>query len=126
MSEWRDKLRRFLIDGGTDGRSQRDITYYLNNVATAEELLSHLEAWRVEGKVDKYNLPTGGRTGTVWRATTRILNELTKDERDEIGMGTQGDIRAPGSRFSRKRAAIRGRDEDKAPARRGRTKGNGA
>lgn len=74
--EWRDKLRSFLIQGGTDGRLQRDIIFYMQHYATAVELNSHMEAWRIEGKVEKFSVPTRGRPATVWRANTTLLSEL--------------------------------------------------
>lgn len=79
MLDWREKLRDFLISGGTDGRLQSEILVYLANVAVTDEVVTHLEAWRVEGKVDRYTIPSKGRPSTKWRATTRLLTELPSE-----------------------------------------------
>lgn len=75
-SDWREKLRNFLLQAGTDGRKQKDIVFYLQEVVTAAEITQHMTAWKAEGKVDRYTVPTGGRPATIWRATTKMLEEV--------------------------------------------------
>ena len=74
--DWRDKLRQMLLDGSTSGVKQRDITHGLEGFASAPEILQHLEAWEAEEKVQQFKVPTKGRPGIVWRATTKLLEEI--------------------------------------------------
>lgn len=73
--DWREELDRFLITGGTTGRSQSDISRRLINHATADLIRGELEARLAEEKVQKFTVPPKGRGNStiVWRATTKLI-----------------------------------------------------
>lgn len=76
IHDWRDSLREFLINGGTDGRSQSEVVAKFNGYASAESLTNELEALHLDDKVQRFDVmsETGkGRPKLVWRATNKML-----------------------------------------------------
>lgn len=73
LKDWREELTRYLIDGGVEGRKQSDILIRLRGLITAEPIQQELEALLAANKVQKFIVPTAGRTAIVWRATTLLL-----------------------------------------------------
>jgi hypothetical protein len=72
---WQDTLREFLIEGGTEGWGQREIVKRLESQVLVEDIIPELEFLLncTPPKVQKFQVPTKGRTKTVWRATIHIL-----------------------------------------------------
>lgn len=75
QQDWREMLRDFLIQGGTEGWGQREIVKFLENVCLADDIAGELEFLLNcnPPKVQKFLVPTKGRPKTVWRATIHIL-----------------------------------------------------
>lgn len=75
-TDWKDSLAHFLINAGTQGRKQSEITKRFQSFASAKELREELEQLQGMGKVDKYNVPPlgggGGRGIVYWRANTKM------------------------------------------------------
>lgn len=77
VGTWQEHLRDILIEAGTEGRSQRELIKILENVAMADDIIPELEFLLncKPPKVQKFTVPTKGRSKTVWRATVHILKE---------------------------------------------------
>lgn len=74
--DWRDQLVRFLITGGTTGRSQSEILARLQDHATSALIRNELDALHLEDKVQRFDIPseiTKGRAKIIWRATTKLV-----------------------------------------------------
>lgn len=68
-----------MIDAGTSGIKQMDLTQRVRFYATAAQVVSYLEWLKSQGKVDKFwktNAGTSnvGNDSTIWRATTKITS----------------------------------------------------
>ncbi len=72
-SEWRDKLRAYLIKCGMAGAGHTEIIHKFRVVANAEQLTQELEALWAQDKVQKFSKPTKGKDAQHWRATNIIL-----------------------------------------------------
>jgi hypothetical protein len=75
LTDWRETLRDFLIEGGTEGWPQREIVKRMEGTVLAEDISEQLEFLLNcdPPKVQKFLVPTKGRPKTVWRATIHIL-----------------------------------------------------
>lgn len=75
-ADWRETLEHYLITGGTNGRTQNHIVTRLRNWVDGKTVTEELETLREMRKVDKYIVPKKhGPSVTVWRATSKILEE---------------------------------------------------
>jgi hypothetical protein len=75
--EWRERLYVFLTSAGTVGRKWSEILHHMERQVQADEIEMELEALWAENKVQRFQVPTvgrKGRTATVWRATTKMLD----------------------------------------------------
>ncbi len=74
VGTWQEHLQAILIEAGTEGISQREIVKKLENVALAEDIKFELDFLLNcnPPKVQKFIVPTKGRSKTVWRATIHI------------------------------------------------------
>jgi hypothetical protein len=73
---WEDQVVRFLVNGGTTGRGWYEIERMYRGAVSREALLYFLETLQLEGKVDRFQVPSASGKGTpktVWRATTKIV-----------------------------------------------------
>ncbi len=73
---WEDQVTRFLVNAGTQGRSWYEIERMYRGAIDKEHLRNYLETLKLEGKVDRFTVPSSSGKGspkTVWRATTKIL-----------------------------------------------------
>lgn len=76
QSFWDEQVILFLVNGGTLGRTQREIMLRYKGTIDSVALNAFLEALREEGKLDRFRVPHPSGKGnprTVWRATTKIL-----------------------------------------------------
>jgi len=74
--DWRDVLHDYLIKAGTSGRKQSEIVVRFQGKVDGASIRSELEALHLADKVQKFEIPTparGGRSATVWRATTKLV-----------------------------------------------------
>lgn len=73
--DWREELQRYLIAGGTTGQKQGAVQRRLIAHARSEQINDELDALLMEGKIQKFLVPTAGKgkPAIVWRATTKIL-----------------------------------------------------
>lgn len=71
--DWQLRVVNYLIDGGTTGRKQSDVQNWVTVYVRAAELVEYLNILWMEGKVQRFQVPHAQGTGTVWRATTKIL-----------------------------------------------------
>jgi len=79
-TDWPGALAHYLVKAGLQGKTQADIVMRFRSWASAAELENELEAWQVEGKVQKFKLNRiKGRTGrptVLWRATTKMVERI--------------------------------------------------
>ena len=71
--DWKTSLIEVLINAGLSGIEHKDLLGLFKQVATADQLKQELEALWVEDKVQKFDKPTKGKSGQLWRATSLIL-----------------------------------------------------
>lgn len=74
--DWQDQLTQILIKMGTAGIKQSDLATRMRNRIGAEALQNELESLLADDRVQKFILPTTGKSKrmyTCWRATTKIL-----------------------------------------------------
>lgn len=64
---WQYLLKRYLLEGGTVGYKQGEITKKFNSVPS-DEIVMELEALFAEEKVQRFSQRTHGVTATIWRA----------------------------------------------------------
>lgn len=77
--EYRERIRNLLLDAGTSGVKQRDITHKLCHQLDAKEIMEILEKWRSVGAVQKFRLDElAHRPITMWRAT-KLLAETDEE-----------------------------------------------
>jgi hypothetical protein len=79
--DWQSRLVDFLIEGGIPGYKWSDITAKFDAYATASMLAAELTFLAADDKVQKFKIPAmgrrGGRSYTVWRATTKIMEHAS-------------------------------------------------
>lgn len=68
---WQYLLKRFLLEAGTVGRKQGEITKKFANVLP-DEVIMELEALWAEEKVQRFTTPTHGPKLVIWRATESL------------------------------------------------------
>lgn len=68
---WQYLLKRFLLEGGTVGYKEGDVTKKFNMVLK-DEVIMELEALWAEEKVQRFTTPTHGPKVTIWRATEAL------------------------------------------------------
>ncbi len=75
--DWRLELIHTLVAAGTNGIKQSHLQARFQNWADGPTIRHELEALRAEGKVQKFIIPLkgSGTAPTVWRATTKILED---------------------------------------------------
>lgn len=91
MSDWQEKLKLMLIDSGTVGIKQRDITLRLKNDANSSMILEELMELRTSEKAQCFELPSGakgGRPARIWRATRLILEDINPSEAKDDANGS--------------------------------------
>lgn len=74
-------LASLLVDAGSVGLKQSEITHKMQRHADADALQETLTIWWNMGKVQRFSLPSnkkGGRPTRVWRATKALI--LGSDE----------------------------------------------
>jgi hypothetical protein len=75
---WDEQIILFLINAGTIGRTQNEIHLRYGSQIDREQIMNLLETLRDQGKVDRFTVPHSsgrGKAKTVWRATTKLLEE---------------------------------------------------
>lgn len=68
---WEYQLKQTLLQAGTIGLKQGEITKKFGRVSQ-EEIIMHLEAWWAEEKVQRFTAPTHGPKVIYWRATEAL------------------------------------------------------
>lgn len=68
---WQYLLKRYLLEAGTIGRKQGEITKRFNNILP-DEVIMELEALWAEEKVQRFTTPTHGPKTIIWRATEAL------------------------------------------------------
>lgn len=79
-----DKLRKVLLEAGELGITQTELLFKTRNGLKTRELEYALAIMHEMEMVQKFEVPTGGRKKTVWRATNKILarnlNQLVQEK----------------------------------------------
>jgi hypothetical protein len=79
--DWQSALVDYLIEGGLLGYKWSDITAKFDAYATASMIEAELTFLAADDKAQKFKIPAmgrrGGRSYTVWRATTRIMEHMS-------------------------------------------------
>lgn len=68
---WQYLLKQYLLEAGTVGRKQGEITKKFNRVL-AEEIIMELEALWAEELIQRFTAPTHGPKVVIWRATDKL------------------------------------------------------
>ena len=68
-----DKLRTVLLEAGDLGITQSDLLFRTRTALRTRELEYALTVMHEMEMVQRFDLPTGGRKKTIWRATNKIL-----------------------------------------------------
>lgn len=83
-----EKLKSFLIAHGKDGATQSEILQSVRPIYKAEQVISVLSVMHELDLVQKFDVPTAGRSRTIWRATIYMSNsELYSQVADKLGIG---------------------------------------
>lgn len=83
-----EKIKSHLIACGKDGTSQSEILQRLRPTYKADQIFSVLSIMHELDLVQKFDVPTAGRTRTIWRATIYMSNqELYNQVADKLGIG---------------------------------------
>jgi hypothetical protein len=79
-----DKLRNVLLEAGEMGITQTELLFKTRNTLKSRELEYSLAIMHEMEMVQRFEVPTGGRKKTVWRATNKILarnlNQLMQEK----------------------------------------------
>lgn len=73
---WDEQVVLYLIKGGTNGRSWRELSKHYGEQVSIADLRNFVETLRAEGKVDRFQVPVASGSGkpkTVYRATTKLI-----------------------------------------------------
>jgi len=68
---WEHQLRLYLLEAGTTGRKQGEITKKFARTPP-EEVIMQLETWWAQELVQRFTTPTHGPKVVVWRATDEL------------------------------------------------------
>lgn len=77
LKDWRYLLSEFLIYGGPTGRTKSELIAKLSNYVEVAQIDAELEAWHLEDKVQKFEVPhpNGKTKSTIWRATIKMVEK---------------------------------------------------
>lgn len=83
-----EKIKSHLIACGKDGSSQSEILQRMRPTYKADQIISVLSVMHELDLVQKFDVPTNGRSRTIWRATIYMSNqELYSQVADRLGIG---------------------------------------
>lgn len=80
-----EKIKEHLASGGVTGLTQAEISYKLRNILKSTEITFILTVMQELFMVQQFELPSKGRHATIWRGTTKLLdNELIAEVRRRV------------------------------------------